>query len=298
MSSLPSYIAVDWGSSSFRAYLVCDDGALLGSVVNDAGAFKISDYEQTLVEACKAWFEQYGVLPVRMGGSIGSRNGWQETPYLPCPVSVADMKQSFLAVETSTGYDVKILGGVGCGHKLHDRDVMRGEETQLFGALAEFGEQNGLFCLPGTHSKWCGAKNGAIVGLKSYMTGELFAVLSEHSTIASVMSSMEFDADGFAAGVQAAKANPSLLNLMFGIRANALLDHLHPQSAHSFLSGALIGSEVVDALREREDSEPITLIGSNELLERYERALQQFDRTCRKLSGEQAFLAGMHLLVS
>lgn len=297
MSSSPALIVVDWGSSSFRAFLMANDGTVIDEYKNNCGAFQISNYEETLREACKKWITKHGTLPIRMGGSIGSRNGWQETGYVECPVAPTDLKSAAVAVKNSMRWDIAVMPGVCIRAGVGECDVMRGEEIQIFGALQIMDVSSGLFCLPGTHSKWCRVEHGRIMSIDSYLSGELFALVTQNGSLSTIIEGTDYDEQAFLEGLDAIGRQPNLLKLLFKARAGVLLDQYPGSRLAPFLSGVLIGYEVRNAINSVSSDDTVTIVASPELMARYELVFREFGRSTRAVAGEDAFIKGMKLLV-
>lgn len=292
-----SSIVVDWGSSSFRAFLLSSGGEILDRVSSADGAFQTSDYENVLSRLCGKWLEEQGKLPFLLGGTIGSRNGWLETPYIPCPVSLPDLRNGLYDVPNNLGLGIRVASGV-CGSGIYGSfDVMRGEEIQIFGAIRLLDINRATFCLPGTHSKWCETSNGAITSVTSYMTGEMYALIRQHSSIGRLIDAEQFDEPSFMSGVAAAQENSDLLNLLFSVRAGALLGKLEVNCLASYLSGALIGSELNAATRRQDSDAPLVVIATQQLTERYCLVFEDIGLSVQVVDGEQAFLQGAQALM-
>ena len=293
-----SMVFVDWGSSSFRAFLLSPNGDLLDQIHSDDGVFQVDDYEGILARHCQKWLEAHGKLPVILAGTIGSRNGWLETPYLPCPASLNDLSKELHTVPNRRGLDIRITSGVeGAGfYGLHD--VMRGEELQIFGAVDELELDDALLCLPGTHSKWCRVSGGQISSVTSYMTGELYALLRNNSSIGRLIEADDYEEANFLAGLAAVRANPHLSNLLFSVRASSLLGNLAASSSASYLSGILIGAELVAATEFMSDSESVLIVGNRRLVDRYSLGLEKLGKTAQTMEGDHAFLTGTKALMN
>lgn len=227
-------------------------------------------------------------LPVLLSGMAGSNLGWMAAPYVDCP---ADAK-SIAAGLVQPAERVWIVPGVRTVGQAHGPDVMRGEEVQIFGALAS-PLQTGLFCLPGTHAKWVRVEGGKITDFATAMTGELYALLSQHSILATVEDPAE--PEGFAAGLVAAGEGDGLSARLFGLRARQLTGLVAVGQSAGFLSGLLIGSDVASSPRllGASEDEPVTLIGDPALCAAYGQALAARGRTYQTIDGEAAALAGL-----
>ncbi len=214
--------------------------------------------------------------PIRMCGMVGARHGWVEAPYVDLPARVEDIARSVVKVDTALG-DVAIVPGIAMrGDGERWADVMRGEETQVFGALGAIGRSEGTFVLPGTHAKWVTVEGGAITRFRTFMTGDIYAALRDHTILSATMGDGS-DPDGFMRGVFAARelnAAGDLLARLFSLRAEALMGRLSDAAAPSLLSGLLIGAEVLSAAREVGE---VVLVGGADLVRRYAEALSAMD---------------------
>ena len=248
-------IAIDWGTTSFRAYRLDAHGAVVDSRSAPKGILSVAPggFPAVLEAQIGDWL---GDAPVVMSGMVGSRQGWMEAPYVPCPAGLDEIASALLEVRKG----VWIVPGVSCRDESGVPDVMRGEETQVLGA-----ERSGLFCLPGTHSKWVEVRNGRIERFSTYMTGELYALLRQHSLLGRMMEEGKpADAGAFSEGVARSAEPGGLLHHLFGVRTRALMGELHAAAAPSYLSGLLIGHELRSS-RARE----ILIIGEPALAECY-----------------------------
>lgn len=214
-----------------------------------------------------------------VSGMITSQQGWFETPYLPTPASLADLAAA------TTRHDVgnRVVWAVpGVSHRSSNgTDVMRGEETQVAGTDATEGGRTGTVLLPGTHSKWVTVADGSIVAFATYITGELFELVSTHSIIGSVIDGDAPDHEAFEDGVTLGLAGPDqsggLLSTLFSVRTRGLLEPSSRTGLASYLSGLLIGSEFCGASRHRNDSEPVLVVGEGGLVDTYRRGLALAD---------------------
>src|SRR5258706_1505950 len=183
----PRLIALDWGSTSARGYLMADESDVIGQRQAELGVLNVKnrDFEGALIELCGPWLLVRMNTPIVACGMIGSRQGWAEAPYLEYPVGLPELGQRMIAVDLPKKRKLWIVPGVSTPSADPTPDVMRGEETQIFGALniAERSAGTGLFVLPGTHSKWVRVHDGRIVWFKTFMTGELFSLLKKHSIL-------------------------------------------------------------------------------------------------------------------
>jgi len=275
-------IAIDWGTSSLRGYRLAADGRVLEQRRSDQGiGASQGRFAATLAALIDGWPGD-----VVLCGMIGSRNGWIELPYVPCPADAAALAAAMQPLQDPAlpGRTLWFVPGVASSAAAVP-DVMRGEETQLIGlldALAGSGQEpDGCsVCLPGTHSKWVDLRHGRIAALATMMTGELYALLRRHSLLARLMEAGDahFDGAGFDAGVQRSGEPGGLLHHLFGVRSLGLFERLSAAAAPSYLSGLLIGHE----LRARLPLAPqVHLIGGSGLLDRYAHALHALGSRAR-----------------
>jgi 2-dehydro-3-deoxygalactonokinase len=284
-------IAVDWGTSSLRAYLLDGGGGILDRRAAAAGITTVKDggFSPVLAEAIAGWPTD---APIALSGMIGSRQGWREAPYVPCPAGLTEIAAAVLPMDDLVGRRAMLIPGLS--HRDGDGpDVMRGEETQAMGlALAE-----GRICLPGTHSKWARLEGGKIVGFRTYLTGELFAALTDHTIVGRLMPPAEPEPvewrAGFDRGVDRAQRATGLLSSLFGVRATGLLGDLPLELLRPFLSGLLIGTEFREAAPPPD--QPLTLIGSEALALRYGRAADRLGIPARPAQPDLAALGAFRI---
>ncbi len=286
-------IAVDWGTSSFRASLLGADGRVREKREAPLGILQLkgAHFAGALESQVGDW-EAAGESTLLMSGMIGSRQGWSEAPYVECPAGAADLAKRLHPVEWR-GKTLWIVPG------LVDRaagvpDVMRGEETQLIGALPALGPGQHMICLPGTHSKWVRVEDGRIAGFRTHMTGEVFAVLKQHSILGRLMAEGPDDDSAFEAGLTRAGEAGGLLHHLFGTRTRGLFDELPPSSAASYLSGLLIGHELA---AEGAKAPTVHVLGAPHLARRYSQALKHLGRGAAVLDPD-AVVAGLFHIAS
>jgi 2-dehydro-3-deoxygalactonokinase len=287
-------IAVDWGTSSFRAFRLDAHGAVLERREAPLGILAVREgrFAEALESQVGDWLAA-GLGPVVMSGMVGSRQGWQEQAYLPCPAGPAEIAARMGRVRWGMhGAQAWIVPGLIARDADGLHDVMRGEETQLVGALDALGPGEHVVCLPGTHSKWATVRDGRVTGFATHMTGELFAVLRDHSILGRLMANAGDDPAAFDLGLARAALPGGLPHLLFAVRAEGLAGRLTPEQSHEVLSGLLIGYEIAHAA-------PATglvhLLGAHGLCTRYARALEARGLAARLLDAEAA-VAGLHRL--
>ena len=163
-------IGLDWGTTSFRAYRIDAVGRVLEQRSRDAGILKVQrgDFAGTLSDAIGDWLTAAPGLPVLAAGMIGSRQGWLEAPYATCPAGLPELAAGLVTVEAAGRRLVRLVPGViRTAGPDGFPDVMRGEETQIFGDLADCGStEPRRYVLPGTHSKWAQCERGQIVAFR------------------------------------------------------------------------------------------------------------------------------------
>jgi len=288
-------IAVDWGTSSFRAYRLDAHGTILDTRASPRGILTVADgrFAETLREEVGPWLD--GERRLVLSGMIGSRQGWREAPYVPCPAGLEEIRQALIPLEFDWPGKAWLAPGLTCRTD-GVPDVMRGEEVQILGALGALQGGEGLVCLPGTHSKWARVAGAKIQGFETHMTGESFAVLRQHSILGRLMppAGQEHDPDdrAFAAGLARARTGGGLLHHLFGARSLGLMGDLPVAGLPAYLSGLLIGHELAATAH---IAGPVHLIGSDLLTERYAKALTLAGRDARPMAPDRA-AAGLHLL--
>jgi 2-dehydro-3-deoxygalactonokinase len=272
MQATPRLIALDWGTSSCRAFLLGDGGIVLERRADAGGILTVpkGGFPAAFAEKIAGWPR----LPVLAAGMVGSAQGWEPAPYCPCPAGAAELARGLMTVQR-----LRIVPGV-MQTGAHP-DVMRGEETQIIGALARQPRLAAAsrFVLPGTHSKWARVGQGRITGFTTYMTGELFAVLRRHSILGRLAHPEAAPSlDAFTRGVDAARASRlGMAPLLFSARALVLAETLAPDESLDYLSGLLIGEELRCALADPADAGSLVIIGEESLAARYRLALACFD---------------------
>ena len=266
-------IGLDWGTSSLRAFLIGANGKVLDKVASSEGIMHVPDrnFEAVFGRLIGGWASAK-TLPVLASGMITSRNGWVETPYVTVPLGAAELAQSLVSYETSCGIDRRFITGVTTDHT-SGPDVMRGEETQIIGASA-LGLSDGIFVMPGTHSKWIRVADNLIEDYATYMTGEIFAALKGHTILGTLVENGPFSSKGFIQGVEAGLADSSaLLHDLFHVRTLPLLGRMKASDVEDYLSGLLIGAEIRAAQLRGDAADMVTIIGRSDLTDRYESAL-------------------------
>jgi 2-dehydro-3-deoxygalactonokinase len=283
---MSTLLGIDWGTSNRRAYLLDRGGRCLARHTDGEGMLAVGgDFAGSLAKL-RATMQVGADVPVVMSGMVGSASGWQQVPYLGIDTPLAELAQHL----------VPVTGHAGCaivpGYCTRDAgvDVMRGEETQLLGALA-LGAQDGWVVLPGTHSKWALLQQGRIARFATYMTGELFSMLAAGGTLAPMLQQGEDDDAAFAAGIAQARLARPLSQALFGVRARVVAGDMAAAQARSFVSGLLIGTEF-----ESSGFGPgavLSILGSPALGTYYARAAREFGIETSQLDPDAVYCAAL-----
>jgi len=263
-------IGVDWGTSSFRAFRLDEAGRVRERRAAPRGILAVEEsrFAEELLRQTGDWLA-LGETRVLLSGMVGSRQGWLEAPYLPCPAGTAEIAAALVPVPLE-GADVLLVPGLSDADAAGTPEVMRGEETQIAGVLEQIG-RDGIACLPGSHSKWARIVDGRIAGFSTYLSGEAFAALRHHTILGRMMRDGPTDPAAFARGL-ARSADPGhLLRHLFGVRALGLFGQLAETEGAAYLSGLLIGHEVRAALPA--GGGPVHLIGAAPLCALYASAV-------------------------
>ena len=269
-------IATDWGTSNLRVWGMNHQGNVINRITNCKGMSSLmpSEFEPYLMGLIGNWLpkEENAKCPIIICGMAGAKTGWKEAAYLKAPCPPVN-KEKIIQIETEDQrISVRIVLGI---MQKSPPDVMRGEETQIAGYLSKKPDFDGIICLPGTHTKWVHISAGEIVSFKTFMTGEIFLSLSEHSILKSSVQSDDLDLTSFLEAFEDTYSNPALLSSkLFGLRAADLLENTSTKLLKSKLSGYLIGSELAGA-KSYWLGQNIVMIGNNDLCMLYEKALKK-----------------------
>jgi 2-dehydro-3-deoxygalactonokinase len=275
-------VGIDWGTSSLRAARIAADGVVREQRSSERGILTVpaGGFPGVLHELCGDWLRD-PATPCVVSGMAGSRQGWREAPYVACPCGFEDLARALTWLEPRRIALVPGLRCVAAGVP----DVLRGEEVQVFGAMDLLQERDGCFVLPGTHSKWVRVRDGRIESFATFMSGEVYALLRQHSILARTMPASDglLDEEAFVRGIRQAQDSGNLLRGAFSARTLALFDQLPTSALPSYLSGLVIGEE----LRSRDPSLPgVVLIGTPALTQRYALGLHALGCASRSLGAE------------
>jgi 2-dehydro-3-deoxygalactonokinase len=291
------FIVADWGTTRFRGYLV-ENETILDRVASDEGvsALREGQHRDVFLRRCGQWLAAEPQAPVLLVGMVGSREGWVMAPYATCPADAAEIASAMIAVDLGNGRHAHIVPGLFCEPAPGAADVMRGEETLVLGA----GVDTGLVCLPGTHPKWVLMQGGRIARFATYMTGEMYALLREHSMIGRPATEPG-DPAGFDLGLDAALRNGGgngqsrvgLLHLLFSARAAVVSGRMAPTLLGPYLSGLLTGDEINGALSQFRRPAAVTIVADSPRADLYVQALNRRSIVTEVRSPQAALLAGL-----
>jgi 2-dehydro-3-deoxygalactonokinase len=253
------FIALDWGTTSFRAYQVNAACEITDQTSAAEGIMAVQDakFEEVLEHHIGAWDK---ALPVVASGMITSRQGWVECAYVDCPAGADELAKNIRLHKTTSGRNIHFITGLHHNSPSITHDVLRGEETQVIGSL-----KNGAthFVTPGTHSKIITVEADKIIHFETYMTGETFGLYRNHSILGRLMIGDTQDVAAFKQGVEKAFSDPAgILHLLFSVRSLGLFNELKPESLSSYLSGLLIGQEMAHATKHHDKSAAYQVLGS------------------------------------
>ncbi len=295
-------IVGDWGTSNLRLFLCSEDGTLLASKAGPGAAAVDQPFPQLLSSLVSDWQREHAELPIVLCGMVGSSIGWTQVPYVPCPASSGQIAARCVSIE---GGRVRIVPGLSCTNRLDAPDLMRGEETQILGALQlepALRQGRRLLCLPGTHTKWVAITDGVVSDFLTAPTGELFSLLVSHSVLVSDVRNGHGPANGtddagFSRGLEQVRLVPAadILQRLFQCRSRRLVGELASAEVPGFLSGLLIGSDSRAALQlmAHGTSGSVHIVGTEQLARRYAQALRAFGASPEIIEGEAAARAGL-----
>jgi 2-dehydro-3-deoxygalactonokinase len=292
-----AYVAVDWGTSSFRLWMIDRAGQVLGE--RRSGEGMMAAAKSGFAPVLQSHLDAVGAakdLPVLICGMAGARQGWIEAGYVDTPAPLAAVLERAVAVPRQSR-DIRILPGIA-QRDVNAPDVMRGEETQLLGALGLDAAGEALVCMPGTHSKWVHVNGGTVARFATFMTGELFSVVSRETILSHALAGADDaeDIDSFKSAVAAAfKAPASAANLLFQVRSRQLLFGGTPAAARETLSGTLIGIELAAVLGSAAPKAGIRLVASGRLQVLYRLAFDVLSVAVQPIDADEAVCRGLSM---
>ncbi len=291
------WIGVDWGTSRLRVWAMGENREILARGVSEAGMSGLSpdEFEPALLALVAPWLRDDRIVPVICCGMVGSRQGWVEAPYKAVPTAPVSAGHLTLVKSRDRRLNVRIIPGI---MQKEPADVMRGEETQIAGLLVQQPDFTGVVCLPGTHSKWVRVKSGKIVEFSTFMTGELFSLLAEHSVLRHSIAANGWDEGAFCNAVKTSINEPArMAEQLFLLRAQSLISDLSAEQARARLSGLLIGLELGGSARYWR-GQNVAVIGSGVLGNAYVHALETQGTTCKTYDVEAMTLIGLRAAAS
>jgi 2-dehydro-3-deoxygalactonokinase len=294
------YVVGDWGTSRLRLFLCEGAGSIIDAIDGPGIAAVKTPFDALFESIMRPWEAQHGPLSAVLCGMIGSSIGWAQAPYVGCPADPERIIDACIALRAGR---VHIIPGARCENQFRAADFMRGEETQMLGALTldpALRHGRRLLCLPGTHTKWVLLENGIISQFLTALTGELFGALRDHSVLVPAEGRAETvgESAAFEEGVKRCNEFPQaqLLHRLFECRSRMLSGGLSAANAAAFLSGLLIAADVGGALQVFANAGAETsvyLIGEPQLTQLYAAALRHRSRGAQQLDGAAASLAGL-----
>ncbi|MCW9699797.1 MULTISPECIES: 2-dehydro-3-deoxygalactonokinase [unclassified Avibacterium] len=289
---MENWIAVDWGTTNFRAYFMDHEMSVIDRIDSDQGLLSIKekDFADTLLNNIQQWqcSTDLASTPIYMAGMVGSKQGWKEANYLSMPLNLSEIPHHLLTFKLPWEAPAFIVPGISGMNKLGMYDVMRGEETQLLGLQRILNQENIAAILPGTHSKQVVIEKGKMNTFISIMTGELFSLLNQHSILTKDVPQKYDDHDSFLFGVKNGYNYP-LNAILFSARTLSLNSMLSPTQIRSYLSGLLIGNEI-NLLGEYDQ---YYIIGNSTLSQKYLDASLSVGKKAEIIDGEQCFIKGI-----
>ncbi len=288
---MTALIGLDWGTTNARALRFDAGGRVAEIRERPLGILRVAngDFGAAFGELVGDWRVATPAAPVLMCGMIGSRQGWREASYATLPADGEALARSFLAMPEINAW---IVPGVSGASLADAPDVIRGEETQALGVTALSGRDDACLCMPGSHSKWVEISGGRLVRFATFMTGEAFAALKDHTILARMIEGTAHVPEAFAGGIARAQKPGGLLHHLFTVRTDGLFAKLAPAAAASFLSGLLIGHEIAAASAAFPARE-IVIVGSEQLAAPYRAAITASGRGVRVVAGDAAVGAGL-----
>jgi 2-dehydro-3-deoxygalactonokinase len=289
-------VVLDWGTTSFRAFLVDDSGAIVDRVETADGIRAVVDrgFADIVARLLAPWQQAHGRLSILAAGMIGSRNGWVEVPYVATPANASDLAAAVRTEALRDGGTISFFPGLTDRSALPFPDVMRGEETQLVGLGLE---RDATVVLPGTHSKWARIEGGRITRFRTFATGEIFATLTDHSFLANVAKRpSEPDWHALARGLDVARdenGGAGLLSRIFTVRTGWLAGAIDPREMVDYLSGIVVGCEFAEAAAQgwHAGDGAVIIVGDDDIAQVYRAAAEKFGLSV-SLGPENAALIG------
>lgn len=288
------YLIVDWGTTNFRVFAINSDKKIVKQQALPMGLLQVEDgnFAKALESALSDLLSDYKHLPIFMAGMVGSQAGWHNVPYATTPVSRAQLTQQAFVFDLPWAAKATIIPGISHESDEQTHDVMRGEEVQVVGLAKLINKQSFQAILPGTHSKHAVFEEGQLTSFETYMTGELFSVISQHTILGKNLVAQKNNEQVFLDGVQAGQKE-QISNILFLARTKRLFNQLNDKYVHDFISGILIGYELKNM-----NAEHLYLIGGDNLCLRYQKACEKLLIKTTIINGDECFITGMQALVN
>lgn len=294
--SIGRLIAVDWGTSRLRATLVDDKGGAVADAESGDGIGTIEgSHEAAFGQLVAGWPH----VPAVIAGMAGSRQGWREAPYIPCPAPVMTLAESLLRFKADDGRSIAIVPGIMLRTPERDGDVMRGEETQIAGLVDSEPGFSGTVILPGTHSKWARVTDGSIIDFQTFLSGEMFDLLARRSFLRHSVAENGGDLAGspdFALAIErVTEKGLPFLAAIFSVRARQLLDGVKPRDNLAYLSGLVIGGEIAAAKNtgRLSNNTALRVVGSESLASAYRKAFALLGHEVKVYEGRDLAVGGL-----
>ncbi|GAB2665019.1 2-dehydro-3-deoxygalactonokinase [Vibrio panuliri] len=283
------WLVIDWGTTNFRAFALTEDGSLVAKIERNLGLLQVENgqFAATLQMILQQWLNDYKHLPIYMAGMVGSAQGWINVPYVDAPVSLSQLAHGTYHLMLPWGAPAYIVPGVRYQIEPNRYDVMRGEEVQLFGLQTKLSRQEFCAALPGTHSKHATMRNGYLERFQTFMTGELFSVLSKHSILGKALPQQIPSPEAFVKGLEESGGS-DFTSTLFSARTHRLFSHVEPVHIYDYLSGLLIGQEL-----KQSHEQHLYLVGGEALCRRYVEACEYLSASSEQIDGDEVFLIGM-----
>ena len=285
----------DWGTTRLRLWRMDGDRIIDQIEAPGLGASPIPPLDQ-LRQAIQPWTTDAARLRIALCGMAGSRAGLVEAPYVGCPASRAEwcVASATLAIE---GVDIRIAAGLSRDGSAPD--VMRGEETQIFGAFhlrPDLAVRRCVVVTPGTHSKWALVEGGRIIDFRTFPTGELFDLVARRSSLVIDDGSSADADDGLRQGLHRARDGATVLGALFAARSGQLRQGRSHGWATGYLSGLLIGAEIAEGRALFAGEDVAVVIADPTLGKIYQRAFAEAEMYPASLQGDACAMAGLGLV--
>ncbi|MFT6925485.1 MAG: 2-dehydro-3-deoxygalactonokinase [Psychromonas sp.] len=297
-----SWLVIDWGTTNFRAFAMNDNGEPVDEIKRELGLLQIQEgqFDAQLKELLTEWLDDYQDLPIYMGGMVGSMCGWIDAGYIATPASLPYLTKNCHQFTSSWGAPVSIIPGVSHQYENDKHDVMRGEEVQLMGLMAHTELANCLVILPGTHSKHVKIIDGKLLSFSTYMTGELYSILSKFSILGRgiTTTTTKIISDEFYRGVREGQTE-YFTSTLFLARTHRLFNTISENDVLDYLSGLLIGNELyalLPLIRHEliNPPLPIFIVGGGNIAQRYTLACNELGIDNHFVDGDECFISGMN----